>query len=767
MNTNILELALGLVFIYLIYSIFMSLIVEMLSTWMGFRARILKQGITNMLTDLKDQETSNIPEGFVRKLRHFFLLSPKGFHESKAREFYNQASIRYLSQGTKVNFFNHIFLFKKSKPSYISSQTFSATLIHMLREKGRGIHDWGKIKFSVQNNALHFDPNTCQQVCSLLEDADDDMGLFIQKLELWYEEMMDRVNGWYKRKMRMLIFWVGILIAAILNVDSFKIVKVLSKDHTAREQIVELATAAADKDSKMSEMISRLDSQYVEDQLYRAINEISKEVENTDILLGLGHEFPLETKSTSFKQKDELWEKLNTQVKKAMKAQKLTDSLDNELHLEGLEIEEIQELLALKRSVNQDHQRAMIRINTLANSSYVRIDALQKISSEKFELKGESSTGFGGKLRHILAQLNPAKTPFWGFVITALALCLGAPFWFDLLTKLVALRGAGKKPEEKEKKATERIAEAKTVKNKNQGKRVLSLNPVDLVLAKNRDKWLALEGVIAVNKVLIKKENKAIKYVIEVSHFKGFELKEIPDEFKRKKSNQKVEVIKKEREYAEFQGRNHIDEVQQTQLGRTITGTIAGKLLNLDSPNKCILSCGHVLSKTGASLVFNGEQDHSLGKIKKVIWSNTMDAGIIEITKKTEHLFRTIQEVHVPDINDQLNQTPVRIYKRKDYFKDAYIQNIDVDYPFSHKYSKKAYTLYNLISLGSDDGPLTQSGDSGSLVNCFVGPDKLEKTLGIIVGCLNEADGSSISFVLPMHRILRDLNLAIIEENNS
>ncbi|HEX6902448.1 MAG TPA: hypothetical protein VF789_22200 [Thermoanaerobaculia bacterium] len=34
-----------------------------------------------------------------------------------------------------------------------------------------------------------------------------------------------------------------------------------------------------------------------------------------------------------------------------------------------------------------------------------------------------------------------------GFVITAIAISLGAPFWFDLLNKLVSLRSSGQKPE--------------------------------------------------------------------------------------------------------------------------------------------------------------------------------------------------------------------------------------------------------------------------------------------------------------------------------
>ena len=34
-----------------------------------------------------------------------------------------------------------------------------------------------------------------------------------------------------------------------------------------------------------------------------------------------------------------------------------------------------------------------------------------------------------------------------GWLVTGLAISLGAPFWFDLLNRLVDLRGAGKRPE--------------------------------------------------------------------------------------------------------------------------------------------------------------------------------------------------------------------------------------------------------------------------------------------------------------------------------
>jgi len=53
-----------------------------------------------------------------------------------------------------------------------------------------------------------------------------------------------------------------------------------------------------------------------------------------------------------------------------------------------------------------------------------------------------------------LESVNPWKhpLPILGWLLTAVALSLGAPFWFDLLIKFVNVRGAGAKPEREDAK---------------------------------------------------------------------------------------------------------------------------------------------------------------------------------------------------------------------------------------------------------------------------------------------------------------------------
>lgn len=48
---KVIEIAIGLVLIYFLYSLLCTIITEMLSTWLGLRARHLRQNIENLLTD--------------------------------------------------------------------------------------------------------------------------------------------------------------------------------------------------------------------------------------------------------------------------------------------------------------------------------------------------------------------------------------------------------------------------------------------------------------------------------------------------------------------------------------------------------------------------------------------------------------------------------------------------------------------------------------------------------------------------------------------
>jgi hypothetical protein len=80
----------------------------------------------------------------------------------------------------------------------------------------------------------------------------------------------------------------------------------------------------------------------------------------------------------------------------------------------------------------------------LKNSNNPIVKATNALDSDQQYAKTLIGLGWKPSLAKQQYQ-NPYLLPF-GWLITALALSLGAPFWFDLLNKIIQLRGTGPKP---------------------------------------------------------------------------------------------------------------------------------------------------------------------------------------------------------------------------------------------------------------------------------------------------------------------------------
>lgn len=61
------------------------------------------------------------------------------------------------------------------------------------------------------------------------------------KLESWYDGVMDRVAGQYKRRTQKRLLWLGFVVAIAFNVNPFAISQYLAQNSEARAQLVEVA----------------------------------------------------------------------------------------------------------------------------------------------------------------------------------------------------------------------------------------------------------------------------------------------------------------------------------------------------------------------------------------------------------------------------------------------------------------------------------------------------------------------------------------------
>ena len=204
-GSAILDVAIGLVSIFLFLSLIGTAINEWISGILSMRAKSLEDGIRNLLND---------PEG-----------------NGLTQTFYHHPLIRSLTKG-------------REKPSYIPSRVFALTLMDILApadpEKGSTtIDQLRKSVGQMQNEVLR------KNILIQLDEAGDNINQARQNIERWFDDGMERVSGWYKRKIQWITLGYALLISIFLNVDTVAVTNSLYRDPTLRAAMVVAAQEMA------------------------------------------------------------------------------------------------------------------------------------------------------------------------------------------------------------------------------------------------------------------------------------------------------------------------------------------------------------------------------------------------------------------------------------------------------------------------------------------------------------------------------------------
>ena len=142
------DIVLGLVFIYLLYSLLASLIQEIIATNLSFRAKILQKAIGRMLDDSSMSEKSwkdKVRSWLILLLPNWLRLCFTSREYNPSRE-YNLESF-FKKEGLAETFYKHAEIKYKTedgwhnKPSELSASSFSKVVIDLLRGKKFKIGD--------------------------------------------------------------------------------------------------------------------------------------------------------------------------------------------------------------------------------------------------------------------------------------------------------------------------------------------------------------------------------------------------------------------------------------------------------------------------------------------------------------------------------------------------------------------------------------------------------------------------------------------------
>jgi hypothetical protein len=389
LNSNLLSILISITLIYAILGVLVSTLVEWWNYKSKERGRMLKGAIIKLLSDPMNNEYGHLFYG------HFMISGLRADHRP---------------------------------PQYISSSMFAEVLIDVVGKQAvhaqkitMDLNIEGEFKkykvagdappvsvmerFKAGLDMMNESPFK-DMLLSFWHKSNSDYDSLKTLMAKWYDDYMDRVSGWYKTQIRKKLTVAGFVVAIALNIDTFHLLRVLSLDENLRSSLVNTAESVADNYTALS------------DSAKKKTNELKKVIE-----LSMKDSVRLA----------EEYKKIDSTANSLTQKLKITDSLSIAY------INKADSVIALAASLGIPigWSRTSAPYTWIwknpeqCNYKYQRGTGLWKYINNR-----NNCPGLFGWLKYLM-----------GITITAFALSLGAPFWFELLVKLVNIRRAGKKPQ--------------------------------------------------------------------------------------------------------------------------------------------------------------------------------------------------------------------------------------------------------------------------------------------------------------------------------
>ena len=264
-----LDVAIGLLFLYFVLALVCSTVNEGISTALGMRARFLQLGLLNLLS--ADSNVTKEGQLALRKLYGHPLIQTlvrpgRGLGPrdeavaAPAAEADPTAATRWWR--------------KPPYPSYLPSRTFVAALTDLARDTTAWRADAApeeveraaervRAATAQLEQAIASIPNTrlAEALLAVYRSAGRDAAAFQHAAEQWFDDAMERVSGWYKRRVQLFLLVIASVVVVLLNADTIAAARVLWRDDAARAAVVKQAEAAAESGAAdgVDEAVSELD----------------------------------------------------------------------------------------------------------------------------------------------------------------------------------------------------------------------------------------------------------------------------------------------------------------------------------------------------------------------------------------------------------------------------------------------------------------------------------------------------------------------------
>jgi hypothetical protein len=263
-----LDVAIGLVFLYTVLALVSSTVNEVIATAVGLRARYLEAGLLNLLSGTVSETPAGIAtaEAFYGHPLVQGLIRPR-------RAPHPAADVAAERRGPWSRLKRLVG--RPPYPSYVPSRTFVIAITDIASdatkalEKAQG-EEADKARKRAADAAAGLErslasiPNEklSEALLALYRSAGGDAVRFQRATEEWFDDAMERVSGWYKRRIHVILAAIAAVVVVLLNADSLTAGKVLWRDDAVRAAVVQEANDTARgplEEVALEETVKKLD----------------------------------------------------------------------------------------------------------------------------------------------------------------------------------------------------------------------------------------------------------------------------------------------------------------------------------------------------------------------------------------------------------------------------------------------------------------------------------------------------------------------------
>lgn len=231
-DSSIIDFCIGMTFFYVVLTLICTMINEYVMGWLNLRAKSLLEGISGLFYDadmIVKLYTHPLVRGLYRDEKQPIIPENKS-NESSEEQKRSDLSIKSSVKDCVKPFEKMI----RNLPSYIPSSVFAMALIDILTPVDKD----GK-RSDLRNEAISRRTERINNVLlTFIDEAQGDIEKVRKGIEKYFDNTMDRVSGWFKRKARFLLLAVASFVCLVLNADSITVGKMLWQDKELRAVLV-------------------------------------------------------------------------------------------------------------------------------------------------------------------------------------------------------------------------------------------------------------------------------------------------------------------------------------------------------------------------------------------------------------------------------------------------------------------------------------------------------------------------------------------------